>query len=538
MTVQINDDTCIRSGECLSECPHDAIRAVGDVEKALMLVDSGQAVMILAVEAAAYFYPQTPEQVVNACTKAGFRAVHRGVLGDELVAHEYRLLWEDEEWGTTIRSTCPVVVERIQREYPELVPYLAPLKTPLAAEAEYHKGLYGDEVKLVYAGICLADSDAHVDAGLTFEELEDLLQRRGVVLEEEPQHFRRIPSVRERFLSTAGGLPMALLEEEPQSSRRFRKVRGLGGLEGLARAVAHDRIDLGFVDLLPCDGCLGHPLWGEPEKLFWRRRVVNETEPPRSKAPIVDPAVKVWLERAFELHGNGHKPPPEEVQAILDAIGVAPSGRHWDCGACGYRSCEALSFRQCPPYQERRAEEATRVATMDHLTGLATFRTLKLRLGHEMARSDRSEEPFGVLFVDMDRFKELNDNYGHEAGNRVLEGVGRELESSVRKTDLAARYGGDEFVMLLVATDIKGAYRVGEMVRQSIQAFGMAEGFAPDEVTVSVGVACHDPADTTVEDAMARADQALYQAKARGGNKVVAWGHDESRIHREMESEA
>jgi diguanylate cyclase len=155
-----------------------------------------------------------------------------------------------------------------------------------------------------------------------------------------------------------------------------------------------------------------------------------------------------------------------------------------------------------------------------------------------MARSDRSEEPFGVLFVDMDRFKELNDNYGHEAGNRVLEGVGRELESSIRKTDLAARYGGDEFVMLLVATDIKGAYRVGEMVRQSIQAFGMAEGFAADEVTVSVGVACHDPADTTVDDAMARADQALYQAKARGGNKVVAWGHDESRLHREMESEA
>lgn len=547
MTVQIHDDTCIRSGECVSECPHDAIRAVGDVEKALMLVEGGQAVLILAVEAAAHFYPQTPEQVVNACTKAGFRAVHRGVIGDELVAAEYRDLWEDEEWGTMIRSTCPVVVERIQREYPELVPYLAPIKTPLAAEAEYHRELYGEGVRLVYAGVCLADSDAHVDAGLTFEELEDLLQRRGVVLEEEPQHYRRIPSVRERFLSAAGGLPLALLQEEPQSSRRFRKVRGLNGLEGLARAVSDDRIDLGFVDILPCDGCLGHPLWGEPEKLFWRRRVVGETEPPRSKAPVVDPAVRVWLARTFELHGNGHKPPAEEVQAVLDAIGHAPGGLNWDCGACGYRSCGAFavakldgraSFRQCPPYQERRAEEATRAATTDHLTGLATFRTLKLRLGHEMARSDRSDEPFGVLFVDMDRFKELNDSYGHEAGNRVLEGVGRELESSVRKTDLAARYGGDEFVMLLVATDVKGAYRVGEMVRQSIQAFGVAEGFAAGEVSVSVGVACHDPADTTVEDAMARADQALYQAKARGGNMVVAWGHDDAIKNHGMESGA
>jgi diguanylate cyclase (GGDEF)-like protein len=545
LAVQINDDTCIRSGECLSECPHDAIRAVGDVERASALVDGGGAVLILAVEAAAYFYPQTPEQVVNACYRAGFAAVHRGILGDELVAEEYRRIWEDLEWGTIIRSTCPVVVERIQREYPELVPYLAPFKTPLAAEAEYQRRLYGNGVGLVYAGVCLADSDAHVDAGLTFAELEDLLQRRGAVLEREPQHYRRIPSVRERYLSTPGGLPLPILELEPQASWRFRKVRGLAGLDALARAVSNDRIDLGFVDILPCDGCLGHPLWGEPEKLFWRRQVVKETEPPRSSEPVVDPAIRIWLDRSFELRGNGHKPPIEDVEKIISEIGMAPGGNHWDCGACGYNTCTAFavakidgraSLRQCPPYQERRAEEATRVATTDHLTGLATFRTLKLRLEHERARSDRSDAPFGVLFVDMDGFKRLNDTYGHETGNRLLEGVAKELESSVRKTDLAARYGGDEFVMVLVHTDMGGAYRVGEMVRESVLAFGNAEGFQPGEITVSVGVACHDPSDTSAHDALSRADQALYQAKARGGNKVVAWGHDA--ITHELESEA
>jgi Fe-S-cluster-containing hydrogenase component 2 len=99
LAVQINDDTCIRSGECLSECPHGAIRAVGDVERASALVDGGNAVLILAVEAAAYFYPQTPEQVVNACYRAGFAAVHSGILGDELVAEEYRKIWDDLEWG-------------------------------------------------------------------------------------------------------------------------------------------------------------------------------------------------------------------------------------------------------------------------------------------------------------------------------------------------------------------------------------------------------------------------------------------------------
>jgi len=547
MAVQIQEDTCIRAGDCVSECPHDAIRAVGDVEKAIQLADSGEAVLILAVEAAAYFYPQTPEQVVNACYKAGFQAVHRGILGDELVAEEYRELWDDEGWGTTIRSTCPVVVERIQREYPELVPYLAPFKTPLAAEVDYLRGMYGGDVGLVYVGVCLADCDAHVDAGLTFDELEELLLRRGIALEDEPLHYRRIPSVRERFVSTAGGMPMPLLQMEPQASRRFRKVRGLGGLDALARAVGNDRIDLGFVDILPCEGCLDHPLWGEPEKLFWRRQVVTESEPPRSPIPVLDPSVRVMLDRAFQFRTNGHRPPDEQIENVLDEIGYAPGGLHWDCGACGYSGCVSFavakiegkaSLRQCPPHQERRAEEATRVATTDHLTGLATFRTLKLRLEHERARSDRSAEPFGVLFVDLDRFKELNDNYGHEAGNRVLEGVGHELEVSVRKTDLAARYGGDEFVMVLVHTDIEGAFRVGEMVRESIQAFGISEGYRADEVTVSVGVACHDPRDESTQDAMGRADQALYQAKARGGNMVVAWGHDLKVKTQDMESGA
>jgi diguanylate cyclase (GGDEF)-like protein len=272
---------------------------------------------------------------------------------------------------------------------------------------------------------------------------------------------------------------------------------------------------------------------------------VKETEPPRSSDPVIDPAVKVLLERAFELHGNGHKPPDEEIDKILAEIGCAPGGQHWDCGACGYHTCTAFaiakiggraSLRQCPPYQERRAEEATRVATTDHLTGLATYRTLKLRLEHERARSDRSDQPFGLLFVDLDGFKDLNDNYGHETGNRVLEGVARELESSVRKTDLAARYGGDEFVMVLVSTDVGGAFRVGEMVRESVQAYGVAEGFQPGEVTVSVGVASHDPAEHATQDAMSRADQALYQAKARGGNMVVAWGHELNKHG--MESEA
>src|SRR5207249_7371839 len=105
----------------LPACPHDAIVATGDVARALELAIGGRAALILSVESAAYFYPATPEQVVNACYAAGFRTVHRGVLGDELVAREYLDLWNEDGWGTMIRSTCPVIVQTVRAQYPELI---------------------------------------------------------------------------------------------------------------------------------------------------------------------------------------------------------------------------------------------------------------------------------------------------------------------------------------------------------------------------------------------------------------------------------
>src|SRR6185503_16178627 len=135
----------------------DAIDAKGDLALALDLAASGDAALILSVEAGVHFHPLLPEQVVNASYRAGFRTVHRGVMGDELVAAEYQRLLKDTDWGTMIRSTCPVVVEKIQRQYPELVPYLAPVKTPIAAEALYLKEMYGPDVPIVYAGVCLTE---------------------------------------------------------------------------------------------------------------------------------------------------------------------------------------------------------------------------------------------------------------------------------------------------------------------------------------------------------------------------------------------
>ena len=527
--VSIVDEACTRCGMCLPACPHDAIFAVGDQARAFALAKGGEAVLILSVESAAHFYPTTPEQVVNACYAAGYRAVHRGVLGDELVAKQYRELLADEGWGTIIRSTCPVIVETVRTQFPELVPYLAPVATPIAAEARYLKALYGAATPIVYSGVCLTEGGPDVDAAITFSELEEILSTRGVRVEEQPLYFSRIPEERRRFWSTAGGLPLELLKAERQSSRRFRKVRGLGQLEAIARAVGVDRIDLGFVDILPCEGCLDHPLLGPKDELFRRREIVGATEPPRAAVSVLAEGVAITMGAVFAVHGNGHEPAAEDIDDVLEQIGLAPNGRPWDCGACGYATCRQFAvaavhgrttLKSCPPHLNKQAAALHQAAAVDALTGLASFKVLRDRLATEVARARRTGERFAVLFMDLDNFKQVNDKFGHEAGNAVLKSTAQECGHHIRTTDLAGRYGGDEFVLVLVGTGQEGARGVGEKVRSAVEAIGQRLGYPAGLVTASIGVAEYRP-DREDEDVLVAADRALYRAKAGGRNQVA-----------------
>jgi two-component system, cell cycle response regulator len=155
------------------------------------------------------------------------------------------------------------------------------------------------------------------------------------------------------------------------------------------------------------------------------------------------------------------------------------------------------------------------------LTGLSTYRVLRDRLNSEIERSKRSNERFAVMFLDLDRFKQVNDSYGHEAGNDILRGVAAEVRHAVRASDVAARYGGDEFVVILTRTDLAGAARVAEALRAGIEGVGRRLGYPAGVITVSVGLAEFDPKQSSEHDLLVAADRALYRAKASGRNLVA-----------------
>jgi diguanylate cyclase (GGDEF)-like protein len=165
-------------------------------------------------------------------------------------------------------------------------------------------------------------------------------------------------------------------------------------------------------------------------------------------------------------------------------------------------------------------EEATRLSITDGLTGLWNRRLFDLRINEELQRAIRFQEPFGLLLVDLDHFKAVNDRYGHQAGDAVLVEVARRLTDATREVDVVTRFGGEEFALILPKTPVQGTMRLASKVREVVAAEPFAAGAASIPVTVSVGAAAYPDHGLSGPDLLAAADAALYQAKANGRDRV------------------
>jgi diguanylate cyclase len=163
---------------------------------------------------------------------------------------------------------------------------------------------------------------------------------------------------------------------------------------------------------------------------------------------------------------------------------------------------------------EEQSEQLAALARRDGLTGIPNRRTWDSELPVAMDRARRDGVPLAVAMLDLDRFKDFNDRYGHQAGDRLLKSATSAWSQMLRSTDLLCRYGGEEFSVLLP----------GATTDQASEILDRLRAVTPQEQTFSAGLACWDGQEVS-EELVARADRALYAAKAAGRDRVVVGNH-------------
>ena len=219
---------------------------------------------------------------------------------------------------------------------------------------------------------------------------------------------------------------------------------------------------------------------------------------------LVDPEDHQRLLRALDMGVNDYLIRPIDRQELLARV-ATQIRRH--------RHTEQLRLT---------VRASMEMAVTDALTGLYNRRYLETQLTQLIEQSVDRGKVLSLLTLDIDFFKSVNDTYGHDAGDRVLQEVAGRIRGSVRNVDLACRTGGEEFVVVLPGADLPIAEKVGERIRKAIAAKPFLLGPGSHlTVTASLGVSSLASAQDTVEDLLKRADRALYRAKREGRNRVV-----------------
>ncbi|MGE3512971.1 MAG: diguanylate cyclase [Vicinamibacterales bacterium] len=215
----------------------------------------------------------------------------------------------------------------------------------------------------------------------------------------------------------------------------------------------------------------------------------------------------------------------KRVGALL-ALDRRPSAHVPDLSPAGYRALRVLTnLAAAAIHNAIQLKRALELSVTDDLTRLYNSRYLNQVLRHETKRASRGGRPLSLLFIDLDGFKAVNDTHGHLCGSRALVEAAAVIRASARETDIVARFGGDEFALVLPDTGADGAFAVGERIRRRIAAhhFLAADGL-DIRLTASVGLATLPDVATSSEELIHAADGAMYRVKRVGKNGIRAAG--------------
>lgn len=545
--TEVIHERCVKCGACVTGCKTTSNVVRDDLGRVRAALASAVPVIaLLASEHIAAMHPMSRTEVDEALFALGFADVESTVLGEELIAAAYEQVHvRVDATLPRLRSTCPVAVDWVRRFYPELTTALVPLMSPYVVQARLLRALRVDEVLIVYVSPCWARKDeihhpsvaGAVDVAIGFDELR-LLIEQGLAVPMAVGRTHRIEAAKQ--LSAIDGFPRRILRASDRTDRDMVSVRGLADIDRLLTAIVRGETAPSVVDMLCCEGCVDGPTVNQKMSVFAKRNV-DAVHRERLPAPEVDSRTflsalpPIDMIRRFEpCPAPVIVPDDDEVDRVLVAGEFASRSAVIDCGACGYDTCVEhaaaiwlgnSSWDLCFPLARKRLtrerERFAMEAVTDELTGLLNRRAFNARLAEEVARAERHGTPFSLIMLDLDSFKDVNDSYGHAAGDALLRSVGVLLNSEIRVMDHAVRYGGDEFALILPSTTKTDAWAVAEKIRAALRGLRVDSGDGRRlRTAASVGVAAYGQENHTAEKLLEAADAALYRAKRHGRDRV------------------
>lgn len=376
--AQIISDECVLCGHCLFTCPQQAKEIVGEVGRVQEFIRAGAPVYVsLAPSFASYFPGVGLAQISAALKKLGVTQVEETALGAAKVSQTYTKLVQKGEMKNIITTACPSLVLLVEKYYPQLTPYLAPVSSPLVAHAKLMRESYGDQIKVVFIGPCIAKKHDVIDplnqgvvhAALSFEELEQWMAEQGVRFAEEDPELRGIKEPVARFYP----IPMGIVKTIPTEKREGYHFVGVDGMDRCMKildSLQKDGLSGYFLEMNACEGgCVGGPSFKERAYLPGKEQVLKNIEQDYDKAHYPTDESSADISHPYTpIRLRRETPSEADIRRILAKIGKFRPEDELNCGSCGYPSCREKAIavfagkakaEMCLPYVRARAESTS-----------------------------------------------------------------------------------------------------------------------------------------------------------------------------------
>jgi signal transduction histidine kinase/Fe-S-cluster-containing hydrogenase component 2 len=498
--ARIISDRCIGCGNCVRVCSQGAKQVLdGTQEVARLLQGGGKVAALLAPSFPAEFEEFEHEKVVGLLRALGFDYVHEVGFAADLVASRYRQLLARDRGGRYIATTCPALVGYVERYYPELVPLLAPIASPMVAASRIIHQLYGPDVRAVFIGPCIAKKgeatsdilNGEVAAVLTFAELRHMLSESGIRPQTvEPSDFDPPWTGPGGLFPISRGLLQAAEIEEDLMGTEVVATDGRTNFVEAIQAVASNSLDMRLLEVLCCNGCIMGAGMTTNSPLFRRRSLVGRY----LQQHWTNSRMEHWrqdiarfselnLARGFRTYDQRFpQPSRQEVATILARIGKLKPEDELNCGACGYDSCiqhaVAIHHRlaeteMCLPYTIEKLHKTVKELAVSHeqlisaqealmhSERLASMGQLAAGVAHEV------NNPLGIVLMYAHMLLEQAEKYPN-----LREDLSMIAEQADRCKRIVVR-------LLHFARQNKVVLRtvdISELIQQAVKAYPFPQG--------------------------------------------------------------